>query len=415
MVGIDMFCAAQSDKMASSSILSYAQAAKGHGVSPSVGSATLASQHRDVASPTMRDISIESMDLSQRTKSRSPAAVKKHETDNTIDCECDPRSTFVYDRRSEYRLDDNSRSLDQLWRRTDKCIRCLRMATPSVDEQKSGDGKNSDHASEVDKGKDAAKQAPKVELREAPVPSVNFWHWRMKQQQSNSKLSIFDALFNDPSSHNGDPNHNGDPKKSAKDSTSLKENISRNSHFTSSNRNYRYSRFADNVGEKRLPLMKDAPSGPTPQTVAKEERKKPVANTPASAQATEPQDIGTQNKRPKGKLGTYEYVPSFRFETKLPQMHKCKHRINAVSANSGETARTDHQSGAKASTSTARSEPIKSTKRVKDNAAGSNLAFKQASTIFGTVTKGGNKATAPTGNAANRATSTRPFVCSSAI
>ncbi|KAG8410508.1 hypothetical protein J3458_017264 [Metarhizium acridum] len=408
--------------MAASSTFSYAQAAKGQSASPSTASPNVVSQPQGAASPVTPDAPAESLDVSRPTESRPLVAVEKQDVDSNIGSESDLRSETTTDRRSELRRDDDSGRLDRPWRRTDKGTRSSSTATGSVDEQESrkprkgkkskasSDKQSNDQASAADKEKETAQQAGKVELSEAPIPSVNIWHQR-KEQHSRAKASPSEGI------PNGTSSHDGEVKKPAKDSVSAnstKENAPTNGAKSNrkngdparSDRNgSRGSRIAEKDTKTALPPpVEDAASWPTPEIAIKEEQKKPAATKPAPAQEKEPQDDASHNKRTKEKWVAYDYVPSVNFETQLPQMRNSKPRGGARSANSSRTAPNGAQSSDKASAFAAPSKPAESKDRAKDNTAGANKnaslppASKRASADVNTAAKEQKKATAHSGN-----------------
>lgn len=426
MVDIDMISAAESNsnEMAASSTFSYAQAAKGQGASPSATSPNLASQPQDAASQAALETPIESLDAPRPADPRPVAAAEKQEVDSNIGSESDLRSETTHDRRSESRRDDDSGRLDRPWRRTDKDTRSSSTATRSVDEQESrkprkgkkskasADKQANDQASGADKDKEAAQQAPKIELSEAPIPSVNIWLQRKEQQQTKPKSSLSEALTNGTSPHEGEVKK---PAKDAASTTSSKENAPtngvksnrKNGDSARSDRNgSRGSRLADKDGKTELPPpVEDAASWPTPEIAIKEEVKKPVVTTkPAAAQEKEPQDDASQNKRQKEKWVAYDYVPTVSFETQLPQMRNSKPRGGARSANAGRTAPAGAQSSDKGTTNATANKPTESKDRAKDSTAGSNRntslppASKRVSMDVSNATKEQKKAAAQSGN-----------------
>ncbi|EFZ03111.1 La domain family [Metarhizium robertsii ARSEF 23] len=408
--------------MAASSTFSYAQAAKGQSASPSTALPNVVSQPQGAASPVTPDTPAESLDASRPTESRTVVAVEKQDVDSNIGSESDLRSETTNDRRSELRRDDDSGRLDRPWRRTDKGTRSSSTATGSVDEQESrkprkgkkskasSDKQSNDQAPAADKDKETAQQAGKVELSEAPIPSINIWHQR-KEQQSKAKASPSEGI------PNGTTSHDGEAKKPAKDSVSAnstKENAPtngvksnrKNGDSARSDRNgSRGSRLAEKDTKTELPPpVEDAASWPTPEIAIKEEQKKPAATKSAPAQEKEPQDDASHNKRTKEKWVTYDYVPSVNFETQLPQMRNSKPRGGARSANSGRTAPNGAQSGDKTSAYAAPSKPVESKDRAKDNTAGANKnaslppASKRVSVDVNTTAKEQKKTTAQSGN-----------------
>ncbi|KAK2590599.1 hypothetical protein QQS21_011722 [Conoideocrella luteorostrata] len=381
-----------SNEMAAASTFSYAQAAKGQGTSPSTTSPNPASLPHGATSPaTAAETPIESLEGVRTAEPRPHAAVEKQDVDSNIGSESDLRSETTHDRHSESRRDDDSGRLDRPWRRTDKGTRSSSTATRSVDEQESrrprkgkkskgsSDKQTIDQASGADKTKEAVQECPKVELSEAPIPSVNIWMQR-KEQQAKVKPSLSDVMTN------GITSHDGEAKKITKDAsptTSSKENAPTNG--AKSNRkagesgrpdrnSSRGSRLADKDGKSELPpSVDDAASWPTPEITIKEEQKKPAATKPVATQEKETQDDGSQAKKHKDKWVTYDYVPTVNFETQLPQMRNTKPRGGARGTNNGRAAPTGAQQPIeKAAANASTNKPSESKERAKESSASSN-------------------------------------------
>ncbi|KHN98526.1 La domain family [Metarhizium album ARSEF 1941] len=402
--------------MAASSTFSYAQAAKGQSASGSTALPNVASQPQSTAPPTTSDDSAEPSGVS-----RPLVAAEKQDVDSNIGSESDLRSETTNDRRSELRRDDDSGRLDRPWRRTDKGTRSSSTATGSVDEHESRkprkakkskaspDKQENDQLSAADKDKEAAPQTEKVELSEAPIPSVNIWVQR-KEQHSKAKPTPSEATLNGASSHNGEVKR---PARDPVSTNTAKENSPvngaksnrKNGDATRSDRNgSRGSRLAETTKTELPPPVEDAASWPTPETAIKEEQRRPAAAKPVPLQEKEPQEDPSHTKRNKEKWVAYDYVPTVNFETQLPQMRGSKPRGGARSANNGRTAPNGAHSGDKASAYAAPSKPAESKDRAKDNTAGTTKsalvppAPKRPSVDVGTAAKEQKKTTAQSGN-----------------
>lgn len=439
MVGIDMISAdSHSNEMAASaSAFSYAQAAKGQGTSPAPASPNPASSQpqgsQESPSPAATDAAVESSEKPQSRDAR-PSTVEKQDIDSNIGSESDLRSETTHDRPSESKRDDDSSRLDRPWRRTtDKGTRSSSTATRSVDEQetrkprkgkksKASSDKQSGDQSSADKEKEAAQEAPKVELSEAPIPSVNIWLQRKEQQQSKPKPSVAEAT-------NGVSGHDGESKKLAKDASSTafsKESTPTNG--VKSNRKVgdagrpernsaRGSRSTDKDakdGKTELPPpVEDATAWPTPEIAIKEEKKKPVTDKPAATVAAVPeketQDDGSQGKpRQKEKWVTYDYVPTVNFETQLPQMRNSKPRGGARNTNSTR-ATTGSQTSEKSATNATTNKPSEPKDRSRESGTGANRTTslpptsKRASMDGSNIAKEQKKSASQTGDKAKDA------------
>ncbi|GAO18238.1 hypothetical protein UVI_02037170 [Ustilaginoidea virens] len=342
--------------MAAASTFSYAQAAKGQSTSPPTSGPNPASQPQGTPPASAPEHPVDSSQGSHVVETRPHAVGEKQDVVSNVGSESDLRSEVAHERRSEIKRDDESGRTDRPWRRTEKGTRSSSTTTRSVDDQErkprkskkskgSSDKQSNDQAAASDKVKEIALEVPKVELSEAPIPSVNIWHQR-KEQQAKVKPSSLEDMSNGTSAHEADA------KKPTKDPAPIspaKENIPTNGVKPSrkaagesgrpERNGSRGSRLADKDGKAVLPpSVDDAALWPTPEITTKEEQKKPAAAKSAVAPEKEAQDDGSQGKRTKEKWVTYEYVPSVNFETQLPQMRNSKPRGGARSANASRAA-----------------------------------------------------------------------------
>ncbi|KAG5927861.1 hypothetical protein E4U53_002790 [Claviceps sorghi] len=428
--------------MAASSTFSYAQAAKGQGTIPSTASPNSASQPQGAASPAVNETPVESSEAPRENEPRNQAVAEKQDVDSNVGSESDLRSETTQDRSSESRRDDDAARSDRPWRQTDKGTRSSSTATRSVDEQDSRrprkgkkskaspDKQSQDLTSAADKTtKEAVQETPKVELSEAPIPSVNVWLQR-KQQQAKATPKATNVQDNDakkPVKESSAPTSTPTaPTNSA--ANGVKSYRKSGGDSARSDRNgSRGSRSAEKDGKPELPpSVEDAASWPTPEIAIKEEQRKPVANKPVVAHDKDSQDDGSQGKRQKEKWVTYDYVPSVSFETQLPQMRNSKPRGAARSVNSSRTAPSsstqpsEKTSGASASasanpTSSANaSKPTESKERTKEGATGSDRtnslppAPKRATMDVINAAKEQKKGAQSGGDKAKDATATQP-------
>lgn len=435
---------AKSNEMASASTFSYAQAAKGQGTSSSVTPPNPVSQSQGPASPVapVPETPVESSDAPRESEPRKPAVPEKQEVASNVGSESDLRSEPTHDRSSESRRDDDAGRLDRPWRQADKGTRSSSTATRSVDEQESrrsrkskkskasSDKQSHDPTSAADKTKEAAPEVPKVELSEAPIPSVNIWHQRKQEKEKaipKESAAVQNSEAKKPSKESSvtSPTLNASKENAATPSpvNGVKSNRKTGVDAGRSDRNAsRGSRSADKDGKSELPpSVEDAASWPTPEIAIKEEQKKPAATKPAVAQDKESQEDGTQGKRQKEKWVTYDYVPSVSFETQLPQMRNSKPRgapraVNSTKAAPTGTAQPSDKTApvsASASPSANASKSTESKERTKDSATGSSRtnslppASKRATMDVSSAAKEQKKSAQPGGDKVKDITSTQ--------
>ena len=264
----------------------------------------------------------------------------------------------MQERRPESRRDEEVGKLDRPWRRNDKGTRSSSTTTRSDDQdsrrpRRGKKGKTSEKQSgdqpTADKEQETEPEPPKVELFEAPIPSVNIWHQRQSAQQAKPSPSTSETTVNGTT---GQPAENKSSAKSTEEATSAPRDVpyvngvksQRKPEPTRPERNGpRGSRSADKDGKSTvLPAVEDAHSWPTPETsieAAKEEKRK-IERSDRSDKDSQEDGAGGQSKRQKEKWVTYDYVPTVSFETQLPQMRNSKPRGGA---------RTGRESGPRAS------------------------------------------------------------------
>ncbi|KAH7136568.1 hypothetical protein EDB81DRAFT_656955 [Dactylonectria macrodidyma] len=358
--------AANSSEMSAASTFSYAQAAKGQGAaSPSNPSAVANTQPQDtqvpdaIAAATTADSALidsaapngeqlKSTELPETVNGVDAQSVapEKQDIDNIAGSESDTRSESTQDRRPDSRREDDASRLDRPWRRNDKAARSSSTTTRSTDEQDSRKARRNKKgkASEkqtgdqeaADKEQEAIPEPPKVELSEAPIPSVNIWHQRKEAHQAKGQ-SISELA-------NGQQEGPKAPAKGAEEATphsiAFTNGVKPHRKATDAARPERNgprgSRAAEKDGKDGKdvpPSVDDASSWPTPETAireVKDDKKKPVERSNQSDKDS--QEEGQGKSRQKEKWVTYDYVPTVSFETQLPQMRNSKPRGGARSA-----------------------------------------------------------------------------------
>ncbi|UNI15201.1 hypothetical protein JDV02_001757 [Purpureocillium takamizusanense] len=400
--------------MAAPSAFSYAQAAKGHNTLPSA--ATSANQavqpqaSERASSTTKPSTAAESTaKSSEPTRTAEPAApaAERQELDSNLGSESDMRSDATAEKRSESKRDDDAGRLDRPWRRTDKSTRSSSTATRSVDEQdsrkprknkktKATDKQPGDQAAETEKEQEAVPEPPKIELSEAPIPSVNIWHQRKEAHLAKAKpaTAASEVVTNgEPAPVPGEDTKkvvkptaetspareaatvattNGTkPPRKATDAPRAERNGSRGSRVA--------EKDAKESKTELPPPVDDSSSWPTPETAVKEEKKKPVTATVdrQEKEVKDAQDDASQAKpRQKEKWVAYDYVPSVSFETQIPQMRNSKPRGGARGANS-----TRSPAGAAVADKTAAAAPTAKSGESRDRARESSGASTRAASL----------------------------------
>ncbi|KYK55985.1 La domain family [Drechmeria coniospora] len=392
--------------MAAPSTFSYAQAAKGQGAIPSstTSSATPAdaqgSQPTSSVAKTSISSGIPAEPASDPARFAEPRALalEKQEIDSSIGSESDLRSDATTEKQSDSKRDDDAGRLDRPWRRADKGTRSSSTTTRSVDEHetrktrkskksKPSEKQTAEQTSAAGKDEEPVPEPPKVELSEAPIPSVNIWQQRKEAQQAKTKPSANAA----EDVANGEPAHVEDVKTAAKaagpaaplareaaapngvkpprktaDVVRTERNGSRGSRLP--------DRDAKDAKSEVPPPVGDASSWPTPETAIKEEKKKPVTS-PVERQEKEPKEAQDDSQKPrqKEKWVTYDYVPSVNFETQLPQMRNSKPRGGARGTNSNRAA-AGTNAGDKVASNTPAAKPSESRDRPREAGAPANRA-----------------------------------------
>lgn len=352
----------ESNEMATQSTFSYAQAAKGQGTTPASNPTAVA----DAAAPSQDaqasiaddNVPAPATDVkstataTEQANSEAPettehraAFSEKQGHESVPGSESDTRSESTQSRRTDSRREDDSGRLERPWRRNEKTPGSSSTTARSVDEQdsrkarrnkkgKTSEKQPSDQTTE--KEQEAAPEAPKVELSEAPIPSVNIWHKRKEAQQAKSVKPAptpAEATVNGTSSQR-------DERKTEESTTTpytngIKTQQKPASTVRSERNGPRGSRIHEKDGKNEVPpSVEDSTAWPTPETAItaiKEDSKKKVADkTPEKSDRSDKdsQEDGSASK-PRQKWVAMDYVPTVSFETQLPQMRSSKPRGGA--------------------------------------------------------------------------------------
>lgn len=350
-------------EMAAASTFSYAQAAKGQqGSNPQTPDtvSTSKAESSTSAAPTEKSVettasTAETSQAASATDAR-PSVPEKQEAESVSGIDTESRTGSVQEKRTESKRDDETSRLDRPWRRNDKSTRSSSAATRSVDEQdsrrprKGKKGRNADKQAGDNASAEAQKpepEAPKIELADAAIPTVNIWQQRKEAQVAKAKPEPLANGQSDPNSSQSQTalaTTNTAPMNGAKSTSKASDKPERNA-----SRGYRVA--AREAKSEAPPPANDAISWPTPETAVQEEKK------PAEKPAEKPtQEDGATKPRHKKEWQTYDFVPTVSFETQLPQMRSSKPRGGAKGANGARTA-SGAPSGEKSATLT----PPKST------------------------------------------------------
>ncbi|KAM9881654.1 la domain-containing protein [Verticillium dahliae] len=360
--------------MATSSSFSYAQAAKGQ--TPNVTSAT-PTQSASAPEDRISDIkdttknqsaadeqSPKSNDASTKDR-RGEEASAAEQTDSAPAQESTPASTAPTDTGSASapavngtgRDDDETNTETSHYRSDKSAARSSSSSTRVTDEndgkkgQRKGRKGKAATNGEADKNKDKEaekeKEQPKIELTEAPMPSVNIWTQRKEAQDARVKPSFapagaqttaakadgsvassetwgnsqdskkkskladsVDSSSTTGAAQSGAANGVKQPRKAAEDVRTEGETSRRNGA--------RGSRAGDKADA--LPPVGDATFWPTPETAIKDDKRKPAEKTERTEQPEAHDDSAGQKSREKKQWSRMDFVPTVNFETPVPAM-----------------------------------------------------------------------------------------------
>ncbi|KAF4457857.1 hypothetical protein F53441_296 [Fusarium austroafricanum] len=410
----------ESSDMATQSTFSYAQAAKGQGTtftSNTAASTDAAAPSQDAQAPTAdADTTTPVTDVklvapaAEETNSEAPesiepraASAEKQDSESVPGSESDARSESTQSRRTESRREDDASRLDRPWRRNEKTPRSSSNATRSVDEQdsrkarRSKKGKTSEkQPSDQATGKEqeAGPEPPKVELLEAPIPSVNIWHKRREARQAKSTKpspTPAEVTVNGTSAQK-DERKTEEPT-SAPYTNGVKPHQKPASAVRSERNGPRGSRIHEKDGKNEIPpSVEDSTAWPTPETAIttiKEDSKKKIADkSPEKSDRSDKdgQEDGNASKS-RQKWVTMDYVPTVNFETQLPQMRGSKPRGGAR----GSRDTTPRATTNGVSDKTASATPANKTNDAKPKDSANNAASQPAAAKRGSVDANGQK------------------------
>ncbi|KAH7026343.1 uncharacterized protein B0I36DRAFT_352219 [Microdochium trichocladiopsis] len=188
-------------------------------------------------------------------------------------------------------------------------------------------GKAADKDSEADQEKKDEPQ-PKIELSEAPIPSVNIWQQRLGEQATKNKTT---APLR-PASITNVPNESGSTRTKTATNGEGEGSAGNARHASSGNKAHRKggdslrsndesaprrgaprgARTTDREERSPLPAISNAASWPTPETAASSEIK-----TSTSSEKDDKED-GSVGKGEKKKWIAVPFVPTAKFNTPIP-------------------------------------------------------------------------------------------------
>jgi la-related protein 1 len=373
--------------MAAASSFSYAQAAKGQGTTPPQLASSNDTNQPSATPESSGDkpaLAQEPVEIPTPTQTADSSSVTqdKQDFESVSAVESDTRTESVPERSSEPRRDDeSSRRLDRPWRRNDKGTRSSSATTRSVDDQeprrprkgkkgKSSDKQNGDSSAAVADQESKAEEAPKIELLEAPIPSVNIWQQRKEAQLARTipgETAHQDPL---PGSQASTAPAAVDGGNSIRDTVPMTNGTKPHQKASDSNKPERQGSRGSRVSVKDIrteapPPVQDASLWPTPEISIKEDKKKP-------SEKELQEDPNSAKPRQKKEWVTYDYVPTVSFETQLPQMRGSKPRGGAKGASSSRASATGTQVNEKAGVVAPVSKGAESKERTREPASNTN-------------------------------------------
>ncbi|KAM0322833.1 hypothetical protein ACHAQA_009174 [Verticillium albo-atrum] len=357
--------------MATSSSFSYAQAAKGQAPNVTTTSTGTSTQSTSTSEDHIADIkdAIKNQSATDEQGSISnDASAKDRATDEASPVE-HADSVFGQDNVSAQptndttsttaislngsRRDDDDAATESSARRSDKsAARSSSSSTRLTDEtelkkgqRKGRKGKAATNGeSEKNKEKEAEKEKeqPKIELTEAPMPSVNIWTQRKEAQDAKGKPSSAPAA-SPSAAGKADGSvastetwgNSQDSKKKSKATESADSATAGGAQSggvngvkqprkaaedgeTSRRSGARGSRAGDKA--EALPPVGDASSWPTPETALKDDKRKPGEKAERTEQVEVHDDGAGHKSRKKEQWARMEFVPTVNFETPVPAM-----------------------------------------------------------------------------------------------
>ncbi|OHF01118.1 La domain-containing protein [Colletotrichum orchidophilum] len=370
-----------SDTMATA--FSYAQAAKGQAATTPAAQATengkdsASSVNGEQPGPEPNAVkSTESVDddTSRNTPLKAQLAAKQDVSSAQAEAN-NTNTTSAAASVADSRRDDEEAVTEASARRSEKSVRSASASTRVTDEaepkkgsrkpRKGKAGKESSEDSKKEKAAEQEKEEPKIELVEAPLPSVNIWTQRKETQAHKTSVTLPTANGAHNSSTPADtwPNSQESKKKNK-----AADGAEATNGATAANKPQRKAGDVDAAArrngargsrvierESRLtevpPPVGDVHSWPTPETavkeIVKEEKRKPSEKVERIE--TEVQDDAGAKGRSKDKWERMDFVPTVQFSTPIPSVRGSRGGRGGARGGRDVTSRGGHGGAAAAS------------------------------------------------------------------
>ncbi|KZL81815.1 la domain-containing protein [Colletotrichum incanum] len=363
-----------SDTMATA--FSYAQAAKGQAATTSATQPT--ENGKDAANsvngeqPAAETNAVKSSDsvddeALRNTPLKTQLAAKQDAS--SVPAEANTNNTSAAASVTDSRRDDEDAATEGSARRSEKSVRSASASTRVTDdaEPKKGSrkprkgkaGKESSDDAKKEKAAEQEKEQPKIELVEAPLPSVNIWTQRKETQAAKTSVTLpTNGAPNASNSADTWPNSQESKKKSkATDATETtngaaganKSQRKAGDGEAAVRRNgARGSRVIDRDSRPTEvpPPVGDVQSWPTPETAVKEEKRKPSDKIERAE--TEAQDDAASKGRSKDKWERMDFVPTVQFSTPIPSVRGSRGGRGGARGGRDVTSRGGHGAAAAA-------------------------------------------------------------------
>ncbi|KAK1996846.1 La domain-containing protein [Colletotrichum falcatum] len=339
-----------SDTMATA--FSYAQAAKGQVATTSATQPT--ENGKDAANSvngeqtTAETSAVKSGNsVDDETSRNTPlkAQIASTQDGPSVPAEANTNNTSAAASVTDSRRDDEDAVTEGSVRRSEKSARSASASTRVTDdaEPKKGSrkprkgkaGKESGEDVKKDKPAEQEKEQPKIELVEAPLPSVNIWTQRKETQAAKTSVTLPANGASDASNPaDAWPNSQESKRKSkAVDATEAVNGAATSNKSqrkvgdgegTVRRNGARGSRVIDRDSRPTEvpPPVGDVQSWPTPETAVKEtvkeEKRKPSDKT--ERPDTDAQDDAASKGRSKDKWERMDFVPTVQFSTPIPSV-----------------------------------------------------------------------------------------------
>ncbi|KAJ0166795.1 putative HTH La-type RNA-binding protein [Colletotrichum tanaceti] len=278
---------------------------------------------------------------------------------------------------TDSRRDDEDATTEGSARRSEKSVRSASASTRVTDDadpkkgsrkpRKGKTGKESSEDAKKEKATEQEKEQPKIELVEAPLPSVNIWTQRKETQAAKTSVTL-PASNGAPNASNPTdawPNSQESKKKSkaadATEATNGAAGTNKSQRKVGDNESAvrrngaRGSRVTERDGRPTEvpPPVGDVQSWPTPETAVKEtikeEKRKPSDKVERAE--VEAQDDAASKGRSKDKWERMDFVPTVQFSTPIPSVRGSRGGRGGARGGRDVTSRGGHGAAAAAAAS----------------------------------------------------------------